>query len=299
MSIRFQCECGKTLRASDDHGGLEGQCPACGKIVTIPQAGALDDRDSSQEDFSAQPVDERETVEEPTVEIEGLKDLERNLEGRGGDRPDRGSWARSSRFAMLASIVVVVVVALIVFMVVRREKETSEELVIIKPIEPLAETVEEAPLPPVGALLEEAQEPSQPAGPEPVTPGLTEGGIVEEAPMVSAPVEEAEPAGSEKSEEVATIAPTEGLPSEETRPIGAYTVNMASFKDKDNAERYAAELKTKGIDAFDWEVDLPQTGKWYRVSVGGFATREEAETYAKELKARGISDTFITKVPGA
>ncbi len=68
---------------------------------------------------------------------------------------------------------------------------------------------------------------------------------------------------------------------------------------KERAERYVEEMKEKGIDAFDWEVNLPQKGRWYRVSVGGFSTRQEADDYVKELREKGIYDVFITRVTGA
>ncbi|MBW1770540.1 MAG: SPOR domain-containing protein, partial [Deltaproteobacteria bacterium] len=50
------------------------------------------------------------------------------------------------------------------------------------------------------------------------------------------------------------------------------------------------------IDAYIWEVNLPEKGRWYRVSVGGFRTLKEAKNYKKELRQKGISDTYITKI---
>ena len=41
MAIEFRCtQCGKLLRTGDDTAGKQAKCPACGTVLTIPQAGA-------------------------------------------------------------------------------------------------------------------------------------------------------------------------------------------------------------------------------------------------------------------
>jgi cell division septation protein DedD len=79
-------------------------------------------------------------------------------------------------------------------------------------------------------------------------------------------------------------------------PGGTFTINLASFRQKQRADRYVEELKKLGIDAYSWEVNLPEKGRWNRVSVGGFPTLKEAKNYTKELRQKGISDTYITKI---
>lgn len=37
MSIRFECECGRRLKAGDDTAGRAIRCPACGATIKIPQ----------------------------------------------------------------------------------------------------------------------------------------------------------------------------------------------------------------------------------------------------------------------
>jgi len=292
MTIRFQCECGKVLMASDDQTGLEGKCPACGKVTTVPQADTFD-RKEPEESLATEELDEGGTAEEASMGIEGLKDLESEAD----DQPERKSWVRTPRFAMLASIIVVVLVALVVFMVVRKEKEAREELVVIKEIQPLEELEEEISAPPVGALLEE--EIPQPTEVEPITSAIVEEESFDEVSTEAPLGEETESVPTEKEEEVVASTLEETPPAESMPPMGAYTINMASFRKKENADLYVEELKKMGIDAFDWEIDLPKKGRWYRVSVGGFPTRQEAENYSDELRQKGISQTFITKVPGA
>src|SRR5262245_24263110 len=37
MPINLACACGKQLRVADDFAGRQGRCPACGRLLEIPQ----------------------------------------------------------------------------------------------------------------------------------------------------------------------------------------------------------------------------------------------------------------------
>jgi len=37
MPIKFNCDCGRLLKVSYDHAGMQAKCPACGRVVTIPE----------------------------------------------------------------------------------------------------------------------------------------------------------------------------------------------------------------------------------------------------------------------
>ena len=280
--------------ASEDQSGLEGQCPACGKVITIPREGTLTPEENNQ-GLPAEPLNGQQGANETSMDIKGLEDLDEDLEDDVREPPEQRAWFWSFRFAVLGSIAVVVVVALIVFTLVRRDREESQELVVIKQIEPLAESQQETSTPPVGAKLEEDISP--PVEEQLLEPLMIEGESMETVPAEPALEAETETVSEEQEEEtVASIEP-ETPPVEPMIPVGAYTINIASFRKKENAEQYVQELKQMGIEAFDWEIDLPQKGKWHRVSVGGFSTRQEAKDYAGSLKQKGISDIFITRVP--
>ncbi|NIN00491.1 MAG: hypothetical protein GTO24_21135, partial [candidate division Zixibacteria bacterium] len=75
---------------------------------------------------------------------------------------------------------------------------------------------------------------------------------------------ETEPAAEEKEPEVVASITPEPEPAKKVPPVGAFIINVASFRQEESALRYVEELKEKGIDAFDWEVDLPEKGRWYR-----------------------------------
>lgn len=308
MTIKFRCECGRVLMAPDEKAGQEGQCPACGQVMRIPRA---DEAGAGEAEGAApsETFDERTMGEETPAEAEGFEDLEGEDEDEMGGEPEKRSWYPSSRLAILASALVVVAVALIVLLFVRREKQPSQEVVVIKKIEPPTETEAEPKVRAVGTELEkeEAVSPIQPEESEPTVSPMIEEGSVEE-PLAglqgqAEPVEEEAAAGEEQPQVVASTAaeapPAPEVPKAEKMPQpGTFVINVASFRQRQSAKRYVEKLKQEGIDAFEWKVDLPQKGRWYRVSVGGFSNRQEAEKYANELSRKGLSDMFITRIPG-
>lgn len=41
MSIEVACQCGKVLKAKDEHAGLKAKCPRCGTMADLRTAGCL------------------------------------------------------------------------------------------------------------------------------------------------------------------------------------------------------------------------------------------------------------------
>ena len=58
MTITFHCECGKQLRAKEEHAGKRAKCPSCGKPVAVPSKQSPASADSEQ---SARPTSRDET----------------------------------------------------------------------------------------------------------------------------------------------------------------------------------------------------------------------------------------------
>lgn len=79
-------------------------------------------------------------------------------------------------------------------------------------------------------------------------------------------------------------------------PIGRFTINVASFRERVRAERLMNELKGKGYKAFVAEATIPQKGTWYRVSVGHFPSREEAQVFGQGVKEKEGIDFFVRKL---
>ncbi len=119
-------------------------------------------------------------------------------------------------------------------------------------------------------------------------------GKVYRAPVVVTPKPKKSP--EKVKPEIVAGAGSERSSAKEIPPVGTLTINLGSFRQKQGADRYVAELKKQGIEAFTWEVNLPGKGRWYRVSAGRFSTREEAVNYTKKLNQEGISGTFVTKI---
>lgn len=76
-----------------------------------------------------------------------------------------------------------------------------------------------------------------------------------------------------------------------------YVLQVASFRDRAEAERYARAFRDRGYAAEVVSVTLPGKGQWHRVYVGRFESRAEAEKAYKELRARKLVKTaYIKKV---
>ena len=164
---------------------------------------------------------------------------------------------------------------------------------------------------------------------EPRIPGIVEKEGMEEKPLQSGILEGKKPIVSEPPEPSMVIqdsglskkvsilgekeAPKEEKEGEKTQvtmveepkglaipkgklPTGRYTLNIASFRDKGNADRLVRELEEKGYEAFVEKASIPQKGTWYRVAVGRFSSRGEALAFAQGLKEKGINYSFVRKL---
>ena len=73
-----------------------------------------------------------------------------------------------------------------------------------------------------------------------------------------------------------------------------YTVQVASYQEKDMAEEEVRKLKTRGYAAFIVSSDVPDKGTWHRVRLGSFANRAAAEKLMKQLQTKEGISSFIT-----
>ena len=78
---------------------------------------------------------------------------------------------------------------------------------------------------------------------------------------------------------------------------GGFTVQVASYREKGEAETLADRLTLKGYKPYVVPADLPGKGKWYRVRVGEFRTKREAASFGENLKRkeRYIKSVYITE----
>lgn len=78
--------------------------------------------------------------------------------------------------------------------------------------------------------------------------------------------------------------------------VGKFTVQVASYADEAEAQKFASDLKDKGYSAFYVPANIK--GKtWFRVSVGQFATPKEAAAYRTELLSKAkVSSAIVQKI---
>lgn len=86
--------------------------------------------------------------------------------------------------------------------------------------------------------------------------------------------------------------PTKPAPNPDPDKV-VYRVNVASFKEKENAERLVQEIKNLNHDAF-YDVAWVNEETCYRVSIASFENKDNAYKLVDELKALGY-DAFISE----
>jgi hypothetical protein len=74
---------------------------------------------------------------------------------------------------------------------------------------------------------------------------------------------------------------------------GNFTVQAASTKDHDYADKMVVELKKKGYPAYRTVATIPGKGVWYRVRIGCFKDRSEADDTINRLKKDNLNGMFV------
>jgi cell division septation protein DedD len=106
-----------------------------------------------------------------------------------------------------------------------------------------------------------------------------------EKPAASAVTEREMKQPAVKKEPVVTRGPD---------PKIRYTLQLASYQDKEMAEADVKKMKQLGYSAFIVSSELQEKGTWYRVRLGSFSSRASAEKLQKELRAKEGITPFIT-----
>ncbi len=139
--------------------------------------------------------------------------------------------------------------------------------------------VEPNPLPPTPAVT------AKPVAAKPVAaaPKVT---APAPKPVVPAPTPKPVTAAPHRDSVVRPAAPA-------AAPHGRYTIQLAAFNTRPEAEQFVHKLATRGISA-----RVSGTAKPFRVRLGYYATRPAAAAEAAALKARGIVG-FVAEEPPA
>ncbi|HKJ77144.1 MAG TPA: SPOR domain-containing protein [Gammaproteobacteria bacterium] len=76
---------------------------------------------------------------------------------------------------------------------------------------------------------------------------------------------------------------------------GAWSVNLASFKNEGAADQALGELRASGVTAEKQRV-VADGRTWYRLRVTGFESKQAAEAYGRKVEAdTGMTDTWVSK----
>ena len=120
-----------------------------------------------------------------------------------------------------------------------------------------------------------------------------------ETPVVSVPsISSDKPKTQPRETTNKTAGPTAGKTTPSVKqPASAkvtYSVQVAAFRVRSQAETTIMELKTKG---FDSRIEPPTSDDYYRIKIGNFATRAEANSMVNRLQKSGFKP-IITENKG-
>ncbi len=73
-----------------------------------------------------------------------------------------------------------------------------------------------------------------------------------------------------------------------------YTLQLASYQEKEMAEEDVKRMKQRGFAAFVVASAVEGKGTWYRVRLGSFSNKASAEKLQRELRAKEGVSAFIT-----
>ena len=73
------------------------------------------------------------------------------------------------------------------------------------------------------------------------------------------------------------------------------TIQVASFKDPNVADKMVEELKKKGYPAYRSLGKIPGKGIWYRVRIGYFSSKSEAGNMLKMLKKNKLNAILVNR----
>lgn len=92
------------------------------------------------------------------------------------------------------------------------------------------------------------------------------------------------------------VAREQGAEGEAGRP-GGYQLQVSSFKQREEAEPFAAALRRRGHRAYVEPAYVPGRGLWHRVRIGPFKYKHSAVIYRQDFEAKERLVTFIVDPP--
>lgn len=113
---------------------------------------------------------------------------------------------------------------------------------------------------------------------------LEEVQVVDPLPRMRETLERELEAEQRRFEERVPEPTQQGTRSETQNLKGKYTIQLGSYRSYEEADQFASGFKARGYNPIIQEVELEDSGLWYRVSLGIFDTISQAKEYV--LKER-------------
>lgn len=112
--------------------------------------------------------------------------------------------------------------------------------------------------------------------------------VLEASPLITRPRDALTQAAHDAAE-VSKPGAEKAAPGSE----GGYQLQVSSFRSRDEADAFAAQLRARKHKAYVVEAHVPSRGTWYRVRVGPFATQRAAAQYRAGFEHREHVVPFI------
>lgn len=131
----------------------------------------------------------------------------------------------------------------------------------------------------------------------PLPPDFAHGGGARPSAILAAATLPASIAGG-----AARVAlPRQPFPTTPGRPVapagreGAYTLQVISYDESDEARAFAAALRARGHQAFVVDADVEGRGHFWRVRIGPFNNMAEADEYRRRFEADERMNTIVVR----
>ncbi len=106
---------------------------------------------------------------------------------------------------------------------------------------------------------------------------------------------EVAPAGNLALAPIAAAATEARVPRAEAGSDGEYTLQVISYRTREEADVFAEALRARGHAAFVQTAEVPERGTYHRVRVGPFASMREADRYRAEFEVVEHMNSFVVR----
>jgi DedD protein len=91
----------------------------------------------------------------------------------------------------------------------------------------------------------------------------------------------------------AVVRSTPARPPQGAVTGGAFTLQLSSTQNREEADRFVAKLRDRGYAPYVLKAEVPGRGTWYRIRMGSFPTKEAAQRYLADFKRETQLQAFV------